>query len=165
MIQYRLPAAGILVLTESACAVLRNAASTDLQTEVGGILLGRCFDPDVHVERASMPGPGDVVGTTHFTRSAARAQGIINEAWTTSAGEVIYLGEWHSHPEPRPRPSGTDKEMIRTMRTQTKMEIGFLLLVIVGWKETWIGLDDGRSLRQLRLVAPLADSEQSPGCG
>lgn len=150
--KFKLPHSGYLVLTESVCAGLALASGPGQETEVGGILLGRCFEEEIRVERISHPGPGDTASPTTFTRSAERAQAIIDDEWIASSGESIYLGEWHSHAESNPRPSYTDKEMIRTMRRETKMEIDFLLLVIVGWEDSWVGLHDGRTLKRLSPV-------------
>jgi len=117
--------------------------------EAGGILLGHCYVEDVSIEDVSTPGYGDFGGPASFSRSATRAQAIINESWDATAGELIYLGEWHSHAEARPYPSRMDREMIRLMWAGTKMEISFLFLVVVGREGLWVGIENGHRLRHM----------------
>lgn len=146
---FLLPGGGALRIRGQALGTIRAFADRSREREAGGILLGRCYARDVSIESVSTPGDGDSAGPTSFSRSAARAQAIINRSWDASTGELIYLGEWHSHAEARPHPSPTDRGMIRLMRAGTRMEISFLFLVIVGWEGLWVGIDNGRKLQRL----------------
>ncbi len=109
------------------------------QHEAGGILLGRVFPNKISIEQVSEPAREDESGRYFFFRNVERAQKIINSAWESSNGELIYLGEWHTHPEPMPSPSSTDRTLIRNMLRDSKMRIDFLFMVIIGQKGIYVG--------------------------
>lgn len=119
--------------------------------EAGGILLGRLYQGvRVILDAATVPNVQDKAGRYYFDRSREAAQAVVNEAWRASNGEQNYLGEWHSHPVPSPVPSDRDRQMIRNMFHQTRMEVDFLILVVVGLEENWVGMENGRRLRKLK---------------
>jgi integrative and conjugative element protein (TIGR02256 family) len=120
--------------------------------EAGGILLGRVYPSEVVVEVATTPVRGDRAGRFFFERHADSAQAAVVAAWTATAGERIYLGEWHSHPARAGEPSGRDRQMILNNWRDAKMEIDFLLLVVLGRERDWIGAVDAGGLRQLRAA-------------
>ncbi|MFD1954105.1 Mov34/MPN/PAD-1 family protein [Paenibacillus thailandensis] len=122
------------------------------QHEAGGILLGRIFDDQIIIQQITTPGPGDKSGRYFFERNVKRAQWFVDLAWRSSNGEVIYLGEWHTHPEPVPRPSSVDQKLITNMLRDSKMSIDFLFLVIVGTEEKYVAVQfvgSDTSLKQL----------------
>lgn len=122
------------------------------ENEAGGILLGRVYaGSHVVVEAATTPNPYDKAGPYYFDRSLRAAQQALEKAWEESNGERIYLGEWHSHPVSDPSPSRRDRQMIRNMFRDTKnREVDFLLLIIVGLDENWVGIENGRKLKELK---------------
>ncbi|MDQ3802793.1 MAG: Mov34/MPN/PAD-1 family protein [Acidobacteriota bacterium] len=121
------------------------------RNEAGGILLGRVYPGgDVIIDRATTPNACDKAGPYFFDRSRAAAQNAVNRAWEESSGERNYLGEWHSHPVNHPTPSGRDRQMIRNMFRQSQLEVEFLFLVVIGGAESWVGLENGRSLKRLK---------------
>jgi integrative and conjugative element protein (TIGR02256 family) len=147
--RYQLNEKEYVQLSNDALEVFRIGVRTT-EKESGGILLGSVF-PRSHVlvEMATRPGFLDKAGRYFFERSRPRAQTIVNRRWKKSAGQSIYLGEWHTHPVADPVPSSRDRTMIRNMFHQTKMEIDFLLLIIVGTRSLWIGIENGESVREL----------------
>lgn len=148
--EYQIKPGTILRISPSAASNLHAFRQAEGTNEAGGILLGREFiDQAVIVEEVTTPTAGDKTGPTWFERCRETAQQKVNEAWERSGGELIYIGEWHTHPEENPLPSPRDRVMIRNMFRQTKMEIDFLILIIVGTMDVWIGIENGRSLRQL----------------
>jgi len=121
--------------------------------EAGGILLGRVYTGShVVLDKATTPNFLDRAGRYFFDRSRSAAQRIVNKAWRASKGEQNYLGEWHSHPISHPIPSQRDREMIRNMFSDTRRQIGFLFLVVVGTDETWVGIENGKQLKRLKPI-------------
>jgi integrative and conjugative element protein (TIGR02256 family) len=118
--------------------------------ESGGILLGLVFnDYDEPLELVK-PSKSDKMGLHMFIRRRSPAQRKINRAWSKSGGYMIYLGEWHTHPGCDPTPSGQDKKMIKNAVQTTKMEIGYLYLIIAGKNRSfWIGRQDTDKLKTL----------------
>lgn len=117
--------------------------------EAGGILLGRVYPSRTVIERISVPGEGDKAGRFFFERNVRRAQTIVDEAWNESNGELIYLGEWHTHPQRYPQPSRTDLEFIYNMLRDSKMEIDHLYLVIVGLEGWYVACQDKSGLHEM----------------
>src|SRR5574341_2109891 len=114
--------------------------------ESGGILLGRIFENRIIIETITTPDNRDKAGVSFFVRSRGKAQDVVNKTWNDSKGEKIYLGEWHTHSASCPQPSSTDKDLIRNMLRDSIMEIDFLLTVIVGIDDYWVGLQKGTKL-------------------
>jgi integrative and conjugative element protein (TIGR02256 family) len=117
--------------------------------ESGGILLGYVYENHDEIIKATIPNRLDYRGPFSFIRSKIPAQRKINISWKKSKGCLIYLGEWHTHSESDPKPSGTDMEMIEKAFKETKMEIDFLYLIIVGLKNTyWVGRKNSNGLTE-----------------
>jgi integrative and conjugative element protein (TIGR02256 family) len=127
--------------------VFKRYLQTGRRNEAGGILLGRIYDGNtVVVEVATTPNKEDKAGRYFFDRSRNAAQEIVTCLWEQSGGEIVYLGEWHTHPERNPSPSPRDKDMIRSMFNDTKMETNSLILTIVGLEGRWVGVQDRQGL-------------------
>jgi integrative and conjugative element protein (TIGR02256 family) len=121
-------------------------------SEAGGILLGRVYESEIVIEVATTPTSADRAGAFFFERSRLVSQERVNAAWSASDGEQIYLGEWHSHPSSIAVPSSRDRAMILNNLRETKMEIDFLFLVVLGWTQDWVGIATNGTLRQLHHV-------------
>lgn len=128
------------------------------KTEAGGVLLGRVYESEIVIEVATSPSAADHAGPFFFNRSTRVSQGHVNQAWSASGGEQIYLGEWHSHPAEVAKPSGRDRAMILNNLRDAKMEIDFLFLIVIGWMVDWVGISKRGSLRQL-LPSRITDNE------
>ncbi|WP_233166053.1 Mov34/MPN/PAD-1 family protein [Archangium sp. Cb G35] len=126
------------------------------QDEAGGVLLGRHIVGcrDVVVDEVTCPMPGDLRMLTAFHRDRERHQQVIDERWRDSQGTCLYLGEWHTHPEPYPMPSLVDVvDWCRRLR-QDQFHGESLFFIIVGIREVciWEGFRDSLELVQLRPV-------------
>lgn len=112
-------------------------------TEAGGVLMGRHIigTRDVVVDRVTAPMPGDRRSTTSFTRRKRRHQRALDDEWSRSGGTRVYLGEWHTHPEPVPRPSGVDMDDWRRRLEEDIVESRSVFFLIVGQTEmcAWEG--------------------------
>lgn len=148
--RYQMPSGAELRFSENVIRTFMKYKQSKGKPEAGGILLGRVYiDGRVFVEKVTAPSKWDRAGRYFFDRSKVVAQRAVNATWRESDGHVIYLGEWHTHPEASPTPSLRDKIMIRNMRWQTQMEIDFLITVIVGLNDKWVGLETGTELVKL----------------
>lgn len=151
--RYKINELEFLQLSEKVISIFQTRKQTGRRKEAGGILLGTVYpEQRVLIKDATVPGYLDMAGRYFFDRSRGRAQHIVNKHWKKSSGECIYLGEWHTHPEPSPSPSCRDRQMIRNMFNQTKMEIEFLFLIIVGTQSIWIAIENGFELRPLNAI-------------
>lgn len=107
--------------------------------ESGGIILGRLLvdNDDVIVDEITSPGPKDFRSRFSFLRRRDSAQKRVNAAWIESKGMLVYLGEWHTHPEDVPTPSySIDLKEWRRIAKEASFEQDFLLFLIVGRTQT-----------------------------
>ncbi|WP_410511763.1 Mov34/MPN/PAD-1 family protein [Paenibacillus sp. BR2-3] len=123
------------------------------QHESGGILLGRVYMDRIVIEHVSEPSETDRSGRCFFERDVKTAQQIVDKNWEESGGQIIYLGEWHTHPEAVPHPSLTDRKLISSMIRDSRMEIDFLFIVIIGWIDFYFAaqIKSGRLLQLKQL--------------
>jgi integrative and conjugative element protein (TIGR02256 family) len=152
---YDLPSGRVLQVSREAGSTL-GAYRAKRKAEAGGVLLGRVYESEIVIEAATIPSVADRAGTFFFERSTRVSQEQVNHAWSSSDGEQIYLGEWHSHPQAIPEPSGRDRKMILNNLRQAKMEIDFLILVVVGWSDDWVGLAKQGTLHQLASISDVS---------
>ena len=130
-----------VIIKNKALKTFIKYSSKNNYHEAGGILLGSVYYNYVKIAKATVPNKYDSYGHNFFIRSKKGAQLHINKAWNKSKGTMIYLGEWHTHQEINPKPTAIDKNMILQSLSNTKMEIEFLYLIIIGLNNTfWVGL-------------------------
>ncbi|SEB74176.1 Mov34/MPN/PAD-1 family protein [Paenibacillus sp. GP183] len=141
-----------LIFTPEVIKTFESYRQIELrQHEAGGILLGRVYEYEkIIIEQISTPTSEDKSGRYFFDRSVQKAQRIVTEAWQESKGEIRYLGECHTHPEATPTPSSVDRKLIKGMLNDTKMDIDFLFLVIIGMRDLYVASQrKGKKLTQL----------------
>ncbi|MEW5918705.1 MAG: Mov34/MPN/PAD-1 family protein, partial [Gemmatimonadota bacterium] len=103
-----------LVTDEGLMANLAEQRSAKLPNETGGVLLG-----SVDVARRvvyvvdSIPSPPDSEEwPTLYIRGAAGLKERVGQVHAATAGQLHYIGEWHSHPRGcAPVPSGDDMKV------------------------------------------------------
>ena len=114
--------------------LLAHRQLQDSSPEAGGVMLGRLIlgTSDVVVDAVTGPCTADKYSRFTFFRSRRRAQQVVDEAWHTSRGTKIYLGDWHTHPEDIPNPSRQDLRNWRKICEAAVYEQKFLLFLIAG---------------------------------
>lgn len=98
-------------------------------TEAGGQLFGLVEGEKVRVLRATGPYAGDERTRYRYRSNPAAAQRAIQEQ--ARAG-LLYLGEWHTHPECYPTASGLDCNAMNGLMAHSRINCNALLLLIVG---------------------------------
>lgn len=140
-----------LRLNESVLEKFRQYEQIRSRKEAGGVLLGKVFPDYDEILDVTVPNRSDKRGLFFFHRALKPAQLHIDKGWKESGGKLMYLGEWHSHPEKDPTPSHTDLEMIHNMHSTTRMEIDYLYLIIVGLENTfYVARQENDGVIQLR---------------
>lgn len=100
------------MISSSALRCMASYRQVDPSSpEAGGVLLGRHLlnANVVVVDEVTTPQIGDRRSRFRFSRGKQPHQHLIDDAWRRSGGEITYLGEWHTHPEPVPHPSFIDR--------------------------------------------------------
>lgn len=98
-------------------------------TEAGGQLFGLVERETVRVLRATGPYAGDERTRYRYRSNPAAAQHTIQEQ--ARAG-LLYLGEWHTHPELYPTASSLDRNAMNGLLAHSRLNCNALLLLIVG---------------------------------
>ena len=76
---------------------------------------------------------------TGCKRDADLANTYIQEQYELSEHTCIYLGEWHTHPEPHPKPSGVDVSSVIEIAYLPDIKLPFVVLCIVGLESIYWG--------------------------
>ncbi|MBD2095922.1 ThiF family adenylyltransferase [Trichocoleus sp. FACHB-591] len=117
-----------------------------LPNETGGVLLGIVdLEHKMTVVAASIPAPADSVKRPHyFERGVTGLNDTLVETARKSAGQLRYIGEWHSHPNcVGARPSSDDEGVFAKLGEVFDETNEFYLMAILGDNELFvrIGLD------------------------
>ncbi|SNV35354.1 Uncharacterised protein [Chryseobacterium taklimakanense] len=131
---------------------LNNFKQTGKKLEAGGVLMGSIFHDRIEILRISIPTPFDKSNRYGFVRDKRSAKIFIDYEFVNSKGKIIYLGEWHSHPEDYPTPSSQDIKMIREQYNENVFDEKFLLMLILGRKDIYLSIFDGKEIHQLVIL-------------
>lgn len=140
-----------VIFDEGVLNVFKTFRQTGKKSEMGGILLGKIVGNEIYVLKASIPTPFDKPSRFSFNRHKKSAQLFIDYEFLNSNGTVIYIGEWHTHPESNPSPSGPDLRMIKNQFKENIINEDFLLMVIIGIKSNFVAHYDGTKIGELKL--------------
>jgi len=120
-------------IPESTVQFLRGYRQSAIALETGGALAGFLRKDDIWVISHPMaPSPRNRAGRFWVKRHRGDAQKFVEGVFRETDGIVNYIGEWHTHPEPVLTPSGKDRKMIADLLRTSRLEIRFLIGVIVG---------------------------------
>jgi integrative and conjugative element protein (TIGR02256 family) len=139
-----------IVIEPNVLELFNTFHQTGKKPESGGILLGKVYDNEIRIKKASLPTMFDSFSRFSFNRHKKSAQLFTNYEFKNSGGTIIYIGEWHTHPENIPTPSPKDVKMIANQFRENKINETFLLMVIVGLKDIYLGYYDGEILTALK---------------
>lgn len=140
-----------VILDEGVINVFKSFRQTGRKSEMGGILLGKIVENKIYVLKASIPTPFDKSRRFNFVRHKKSAQLFINYEFLNSKGTIIYIGEWHTHPESHPTPSGPDLQMIKKQFKENIINEDFLLMIIIGLKSNFVAQYDGTKINKLNF--------------
>ncbi|MEO8502365.1 MAG: Mov34/MPN/PAD-1 family protein [Acidobacteriota bacterium] len=140
-----------LVLEQGACDhFVRQRQHPSDASEAGGQIFGSVTDECVRVVVATGPYVGDVRSRYSYRSDPRSAQREISRQ---AALGLLYLGEWHTHPEAYPQPSSHDREAAKTLFHRSRLNTNALLSIIVGQgsgsESIAVFRNDGVSLRRL----------------
>lgn len=119
--------------------------------EAGGVILGKVVGKQINIIRLSVPTPLDRSSRFNFERHKTSAQIILDYEFHNSNGQMVYLGEWHTHPEPFPNPSPTDIRMIEGQYKNNKIWTDFLVLLIKGTTGLYIRIVEKNGYLEVSL--------------
>jgi integrative and conjugative element protein (TIGR02256 family) len=131
----------VIYISDEILSVLDKYKQEKYQNESGGIILGLVHeDNSIYISKISEPNACDKSSRYGFERDKKTAQIIVDSEFYESDGKVIYLGEWHTHPEPNPFPSYVDIKMIKQQYKCNKINENFLILLIQGIENIYVAI-------------------------
>lgn len=141
----------ILLHTEPLAILEKFTQYRPKAPESGGVILGKIINGQINIMRLSVPTSLDRCSRFNFERHKTSAQIILDYEFYNSNGQMVYLGEWHTHPEPIPSPSGTDLRMIESQFKNNDLRTDFLILMIKGTKGMYFRLVEKKGFQELRI--------------
>lgn len=139
-----------VIFDEGVINVFKSFRQTGRKPEMGGILMGKIVGSEIYVLKASIPTSFDKFSRFSFNRHKKSAQLFIDYEFLNSSGTIIYIGEWHTHPESNPTPSGADLRMIKNQFKENIINEDFLLMVIIGLKNNFVAHYNGTKISELK---------------
>jgi integrative and conjugative element protein (TIGR02256 family) len=116
-------------------ANLKAMRASKLPNETGGVILG-AFDREGKICSAviASDSPSDSKAwPSGYIRGVDGLEKFVTDAGHRTAGQLQYIGEWHSHPRNYPTsPSDTDREALRTLSEKMGREGLPAVMFIVG---------------------------------
>ena len=117
---------------------IRAMRDARLPSETGGVLFGLVDIPakSVHLVDASSAPPDSEEPPGGFVRGTQGVEALMEEVHHKTAGQVRYVGEWHSHPpHASARPSPVDGRQIDWLAALMAMDSTPALMLIAADKE------------------------------
>ncbi|WP_134087780.1 Mov34/MPN/PAD-1 family protein [Olivibacter sp. XZL3] len=150
--QFKIDRYDILLHAEAVAILERFTQNKSALPEAGGIILGKIIEGQVNITKLSVPTSLDKRSRFNFERHKHSAQIILEYEFYNSNGQTVYLGEWHTHPEPFPSPSGTDLKMIQSQFRNNLLKTDFLILMIKGTKGIYLRVVDLKGYHEVQVT-------------
>lgn len=125
--------------------------------ETGGILLGIVdFEHRVIVVAADIPAPEDSTKRPHFFERGVTGLGThLRDVEERSAGQLRYIGEWHSHPDgTEAYPSSDDEQVFERLSEIFYQASEPYIMAIIGSKQLFARLGLNRESEESILTLP-----------
>lgn len=88
-----------MLIPDNVASACEQEARRLFPLETGGVLMGEIADNESLSVRSMIgPGPGAEHARDSFKPDAAWQWREIAQVFTSSAGSVTYIGDWHTHP-------------------------------------------------------------------
>ena len=114
-----------------------------------GVLMGTTSAArrEIWIESVTTPMAHDRQTRLSFVLRDPGHQRAVCRKFVSSGGRAIYLGTWHTHPEPVPTPSGMDRDdWAACLRANPRRPLAF---VLVGTNQLRVFVRARRRLRRL----------------
>ncbi|HRI32854.1 MAG TPA: ThiF family adenylyltransferase [Saprospiraceae bacterium] len=101
------------------------------KVETGGVLAGKIDTTgNFVITNASGPGPNAIHSATKFEKDKEFCQKFLDDLFLSSNKEIVYIGEWHSHPNENNNPSNTDIKSLSEISFQKEYLTDIPIMII-----------------------------------
>lgn len=122
-------------LPEAIFQEIKHQVDKFYPNECGGIFVGQITGGvTAKIEKMALPKKFSST-PVYFVRLNNFINGWLKRLFTKYNGNMIYLGEWHSHPNGQPYPSTTDLNAMKEIALNPDIRIQTPLLLIVGYNK------------------------------
>lgn len=111
---------------------LLQEATSKAPTETGGVLLGWISGENICVTNVLGPGPDALHEPKSFEPDSAWQQERIALLYERSGRRLLYLGDWHTHPDGKPEPSEQDRRTLQTIAQTASARCPNPVMLILG---------------------------------
>lgn len=125
---------GIKIRTEEALLVaMREIADTHFPNEAGGALMGYMNDDalGVVITHVIGPGPEATHNRASFIPDYPYQETEIGRLYNESQRTLVYLGDWHSHPNGPASLSGTDRRALMNIANFPEARINSPIMILL----------------------------------
>lgn len=151
-----------LWFSEAALQDLGAEANRAYPLETGGVLVGYFSEHgEPVVFGATGPGPAAVHRRQRFTPDHAWQCQQLDHIFDKSSGTLVYVGDWHTHPDASPRMSWLDHRTLRAIARHREAKVSNPLMLIGGGSpqnRVWMG----HLYRGERMLGLITDCDQLP---
>ena len=114
-------------------------ASAKAPLETGGVLMGYFGQPENTpvILWATGPGLQAVHLRNHYDPDYKFDESQIATMYKKTGRQIIYLGDWHTHPTPSARLSYRDKRTLRRIAVSKSARIGTPLMLVLSYDDQW----------------------------
>ena len=151
-----------LWVSEAALQDLNAEGNRAYPLETGGVLVGYIAENGEPVVFGAIgPGPAAVHRRQRFTPDHAWQCQQLDNVFDKSSGGLVYVGDWHTHPDGSPRMSWLDQRTLRAIAKHRQAKTSNPLMLIGGGSpqsRIWAG----HRYRSDRLLGLLTDCDQLP---
>ncbi|CAG0954407.1 desampylase [Flavobacteriales bacterium] len=124
-----------IVLPENVFQDICKQVDKFYPNECGGIFVGKITDDSTAtIEKMILPKKFRST-PVYFVRLTGFINKWLKDIFKKHNGDVIYLGEWHSHPNGSSHPSGTDIKAMKEIASNPDIRIQTPILLIVGFNK------------------------------
>ncbi|WP_244827095.1 Mov34/MPN/PAD-1 family protein [Caballeronia sp. TF1N1] len=117
------------IATEALAHLRRYRQIRACAREAGGQLFGSVDGSVIQILEANGPRREDERTRTSFRSDPISAQREIDRCVQRG---LVYLGEWHTHPEPRPTASRDDTDALSRLLAKSRLRVNVLFMLIQG---------------------------------
>ena len=142
-----------VVITQNVSSIFENYKQIKADSvEACGILIGKHSEDGrrITLDFATPPSLNDRRKKYSFKIDSQYHQKVLNQQFYESQNESVYLGTWHSHPEPIPSPSRCDINDWKKQYEKNKCLFDKMIFIIVGESATRYWLINNGEISEIK---------------
>lgn len=125
-----------IALPEIVFGKIKQHVKKHYPNECGGVFVGKIIVDENKAIIEKIMIPKSLRSTpVYFLRLSGFINKWLIRIFHQSEGELLYLGEWHSHPNGEPKPSSKDFQTMKRIAENENVRIQTPLLLIVGYDQ------------------------------